>query len=213
MYTIRLGVASRLVGGLSAITALAIATSLVAIFGFNRFEEGFRIVAMSQMPSLVNAAELARQSESMVANAPAIAVANSQQNRRTVAFRMDDQVMQFEDLARSLFQSGVEPHDLEQLKGFKANLITNLQRLDELVDRRLQADVTSDRMLDQIIDLNHRLRAAALSMESASSDTAPTVWLWISDAQQTVGWMLAGLATEQAPALARFRAGAAESVR
>jgi len=99
MHTIRLGVAHRLVGGLSAITALAIATSLVAIFGFNRFEEGFRIVAESQTPSLINAAELARQSESIVANAPAIAAAQSQQDRRTVAFRMEDQVMQFEALA------------------------------------------------------------------------------------------------------------------
>ncbi len=118
MTSLRFGVASRLVGGLTAITIFAIATSILAIVGFNRFQDGFQVITESEMPSLVNAAELVQQSESIIANAPALGVAHSQQVRRTVGYRMEDQVAQFEELATSLFDAGIDPGDLDQLIEF-----------------------------------------------------------------------------------------------
>ncbi len=175
MPSITFGVASRLVGGLIAITVFAIATSVLAIFGFSRFQSGFQLIAESEMPGLINAAELARQSESIVANAPALGIAQTQQVRRTVAFRMDDQVSQFETLATSLFEAGIDPSDLEQLREFKIGLVANLKRIDGLVGRRLDANVESGRTIRTILDIGERLRRAEIAAEPKSEACANPV--------------------------------------
>jgi len=212
MPRVTFGVASRLVGGLIAITVLAIVTSVLAIFGFSRFQSGFQLIAESEMPDLINAAELARQSESIVANAPALGVAQTQQVRRTVAFRMDDQVSQFETLATSLFKAGIDPSDLEQLRKFKFDLVDNLKRIDRLVARRLDADVESGKTIRTILDIGERLRRAEIAVEPKSESTSSSVDLWKTEAQEAVSLMLAGQAVLRSAQLAQIRKATADAL-
>ena len=205
MPSITFGVASRLVGGLIAITVLAIAISVLAIFGFSRFQSGFQLIAESEMPGLINAAELARQSESIVANAPALGIAQTQQVRRTVAFRMDDQVSQFETLATSLFEAGIDSSDLEQLRKFKTDLVTNLRRIDGLVARRIDADVESGKMIRTILDIGERLRRAEIAAKPRPEAVLLSVDLWKANAQEVVSLMLAGQAVPRPADLAQIR--------
>ena len=205
MTSIRFGVASRLVGGLIAITIFAIATSILAIVGFSRFQDGFQVIAESEMPSLVNAAELVRQSETIVATAPALGVAPSHQVRGTVGYRMEDQVAQFESLATTLFEAGIDPGDLEQLREFKSDLVANLERIDGLVERRLDADLEGDRTITTLLDIGERLRAAEVAIGPESVDTSSNAKLWKTNAQEAVSLMLAGQSVRRPASLAQVR--------
>ena len=209
MTSLRFGVASRLVGGLTAITIFAIATSILAIFGFSRFQDGFQVIAELEMPSLVNAAELVRQSESIVANAPALGVAHSQQVRRTVGYRMEDQVAQFEALATKLFEAGIDPGDLEQLREFRSDLVANLERIDGLVERRLDADLEGDRTIRTVLGIGERLRTAEVTVGPESEDTSSNVSLWKTNAQEAVSLMLAGQTVRMPASLAQVRKASA----
>ena len=75
--TIRFGVTFRLLGALLAITALAIGASLAALYAFNQYRKGFDQIALSNLPALIAASELAQRSEAMAANAPSLAVADN----------------------------------------------------------------------------------------------------------------------------------------
>lgn len=204
MPSITLGVASRLVGGLIAITIFAMATSALAIFGFNRFQSGFQLIAESEMPGLINAAELTRQSESIVANAPALGIAQNQQVRRTVLFRMNDQISQFETLATSLFEAGISSSDLEQLRELKTDLVANLKRIDGLVEHRLDADLESGGTIRTILDIGDRLRRVEVTADPKSKSVSSFVDPWKSNAQEAVNLMLAGQAVLESARLAQL---------
>jgi PAS domain S-box-containing protein len=176
----------------------------MAVFGFTRFQDGFRLIAESEMPTLINAAELARQSESIVANAPALGGAQTQQVRKTVAFRMVDQVTQFEALADTLFEAGIDPTDLDQLRELKTSLAANLERIDEFVERRLDSDVEGDKTTRRLLDMSKRLRTVEAGVNTAAN-SLPKVNLWKTNLQEVISLMLAGQAVRQNASLARLR--------
>ena len=103
--------------------------------------------------------------------------AQTQQVRKTVAFRMIDQVTQFEALADTLFEAGIDPNDLDQLRELKTSLAANLERIDEFVERRLDSDVEGDKTTRRLLDISKRLRTVETGTNTAT-DTLPNVNLW-----------------------------------
>ncbi len=80
----RFGVAFRLLGALLAITSFAIATSVIALYTFDKYGAGFDRIASSNLPALVAASNLAQQSQELAANAPNLAVADGHFARRAL---------------------------------------------------------------------------------------------------------------------------------
>ena len=67
--SIRFGVAVRLLSAFAAITIFAIATSVIALYTFGKFGDGFNRIAFSNVPALVAASNLAQRSQALAANA------------------------------------------------------------------------------------------------------------------------------------------------
>ena len=80
----RFGVAFRLLGALLAITLFAIATSVIALYTFDKYGAGFNRIASSNLPALVAASNLAQRSQELAANAPNLAVADGHFARRAL---------------------------------------------------------------------------------------------------------------------------------
>jgi hypothetical protein len=83
--SVRFGVASRLLSAFAAITIFAIATSVIALYTFGKYGDGFNRIASSNVPALVAASNLAQRSQALAANAPNLAVADGHFARRAVS--------------------------------------------------------------------------------------------------------------------------------
>jgi hypothetical protein len=76
--SIRFGVAVRLLSAFAAITIFAIATSIIALYTFGKFGDGFNRIAFSNVPALVAASNLAQRSQAPRSqHAPNLAVADA----------------------------------------------------------------------------------------------------------------------------------------
>ena len=84
----RLGVAFRILAGLTVIAGLTAATGVVAVSLFAHFQQGFEQIATAKVPGLVNASQLAQQSGTLAANAPALVAVQSQSTRESVMARL-----------------------------------------------------------------------------------------------------------------------------
>ena len=62
---IRFGVAVRLLSAFAAITVFAIATSVIALYTFGKYGDGFNRIASSNVPALVAASNLAQRSQAL----------------------------------------------------------------------------------------------------------------------------------------------------
>ncbi len=111
----RFGVGARLVGGLALIVALAIAISGLSLYVFGRLGGWFESVSARQLPSLVAADELARQVETVVANAPNLAAARNDFDQDTIGRRLSDQMAWLKDGRRRIASFGIEPETLADL--------------------------------------------------------------------------------------------------
>ena len=63
--TVRFGVAFRLLSAFAAITIFAIATSIIALYTFGKYRNGFNRIASSSLPALVAASNLAQRSQAL----------------------------------------------------------------------------------------------------------------------------------------------------
>ena len=89
--SVRFGVAVRLLSAFAAITIFAIATSIIALYTFGKYGDGFNRIASSNMPALVAASNLAQRSQALAANAPNLAVAPGAISLRQRFFRRQQQ--------------------------------------------------------------------------------------------------------------------------
>ncbi len=147
---IRFGVEFRLFAGLIGIAALTIVMIAAMLIALDRFQLGFDHIAKSSLSGLNAAAEIARQTESLVAKAPNLATAPSQNARRSVADELEDQIARLGESMRQLEQSGVAPESFEGVRDQQIRLIRSLRGIDALVERRAELDAG-------IVILNKRL--------------------------------------------------------
>ncbi|HEY0833398.1 MAG TPA: ATP-binding protein, partial [Azospirillum sp.] len=154
----RLGVAFRILAGLTVIGGLTAATGVVAVSLFGRFHEGFEQIATSKVPGLVSASQLAQQSGTIAANAPALVAVQSQSVRDAVMARIGDQILLLEDLMGRLRARGGEAADLAELDRRKNELVDNLRALNDQVEKQLTVTAETSALIGRLTDLAERLR-------------------------------------------------------
>ena len=165
----RLGVAFRILAGLTVIAGLTVATSVVAVSLFARFQEGFEQVAAAKVPGLISASQLAQQSGTLAANAPALVAVQSQSVRESVMARLGDQIVLLEDLMARLRARGADPADLAELERRKNELVGNLLALNGQVERQLAASAEVGGLVNRLMLLAERVR----QVEQSLLDDAP----------------------------------------
>ncbi len=156
----RLGVAFRILAGLTVIAGLTVTTSVVAVSLFGRFQEGFEQVAAAKVPGLISASQLAQQSGTLAANAPALVAVQSQSVREAVMSRLGDQIVLLEDLMARLRVRGADPADLAELERRKNELVGNLLALNSQVERQLAASAEVSGLVNRLMMLAERIRQA-----------------------------------------------------
>ncbi|WP_188258857.1 ATP-binding protein [Azospirillum tabaci] len=213
----RLGVAFRILAGLTVIAGLTAATGVVAVSLFGRFHQGFEQIATAKVPGLVNASQLAQQSGTLAANAPALVAVQSQSVRESVMARLSDQIALLEDLMTRLRDRGTDVADVAELQRRKNELVANLMTLNTQVERQLAAAAETGGLVGRLIQLAERIRdaeewlrgkpPAARSMTEweEAQDTERRVDRWTAEAQHAILLMLAASRADNEARVDRLR--------
>lgn len=166
--TIWFGVGGRLRAGLASLSLLTVAAGAVAFAFYGEFQAAIDDVSQHALPALSAASQLAQQSQTIIANAPAIVVADSQFTRRTVALRIEDQAAGIGEQISRLRALQVDPAMVEQLAQLRERLIANLRELDAGVERRIERERRLQQLYQQL-----RLRQDQIrdSLSHGLSDT------------------------------------------
>ncbi|ALJ34219.1 response regulator [Azospirillum brasilense] len=213
----RLGVAFRILAGLTVIAGLTAATGVVAVSLFGRFHEGFEQIATAKVPGLVNASQLAQQSGTLAANAPALVAVQSQSVRESVMARLSDQIALLEDLMTRLRDRGTDVADVVELQRRKNELIANLMTLNTQVERQLAAAAETGGLVGRLMHLAERVRNAEEALRDKTTtprtleewgearDVERRIDLWTAEAQHAILLMLAASRADHEARVDRLR--------
>ncbi|WP_223677791.1 response regulator [Azospirillum agricola] len=200
--------AFRILAGLTVIGGLAAATSVVAVSLFSRFHQGFQQVATAKVPGLVAASQLAQQSGTVAAIAPALVAVQDQPAREAVMARLGDQIVMLEELMARLAARGEGLGDLTELERRKNELVANLLTLNVQVERQLAQTADTDARALALAGLAARLRATEALTEDRAVPPADhaAIHRWQRDAGEALTILLAALRAGHEAQLDRLRA-------
>ncbi|MCW2245375.1 PAS domain S-box-containing protein [Azospirillum fermentarium] len=195
----RLGVAFRMLAGLVLIGGLTAATGVVAVSLFSRFHKGFERIATDRVPNLVSASQLAQQSGTVAANAPALVAVQSQSVREAVMARLGDQLALLDELIGRLRRQGGGTTDVSELERRRNELADNLTALNTQVERHLSVSSETDALVARMVGLSERIR----TVQSAGG----TRWLhmWGENASHALTVMLAAARADHEAKVERLR--------
>jgi signal transduction histidine kinase/DNA-binding response OmpR family regulator len=155
MGKLRFGVAFRLALGLAAIAGTTVVAGLAAIQAFDGLRADSDSIAYAALPRLMTASRLARDSETVVANAPALVACDTQFGRQSVVSQIGDQLASLQTLLDELHRSGAAAKSLATLEIHRDELAGNLHALDDVVHRRIDVDRALDQMFTHAQDVVH----------------------------------------------------------
>jgi signal transduction histidine kinase len=194
--SIRFGVASRLLSAFAAITIFAIATSVIALYTFGKYGDGFNRIASTNVPALVAASNLAQRSQALAANAPNLAVADGHFARRAVSEALRSQLQAIAEASEQVKTLAPATEGLENLIQNQTSLGGKLEKLDTLVAEKLEADRVAANLLLRLRVLSVRIQAAGGNLLSKiTGEQAPRTQIdalsaWTTAAEQAIVIML-----------------------
>ena len=207
---IRFGVAFRLLLAFFGAAAFAVAASLFALLAFNEYRAGFDRIASTRLPALVAAGELAQRSQALAANAPNLAVADSHFTRQAVATQLARQVDELMQSLGELRKVAPDPERLAELANSIEALRANIEVLDRMVARRIDADTLAQTIFTRLGRMTDRIRAASAAERARLLGTAPdapalaALREWTAVANQLVVVILSAATAENAARLQRL---------
>jgi signal transduction histidine kinase/DNA-binding NarL/FixJ family response regulator len=188
-------VALTILAGLALIGLFAITQSVVAVLTAARFGASFDEIAEKNLPALITALRLSELSQTLVATAPEIALADTQLRRQAMADQVNERAAGLGRAATRLAQGAVDPDQVSDMRHRLDTLVTNLKGLDEFVRQRIVANSAFDAVMARLPRLAERVRGVAdeaiLGEQGRERRSGPT----ISDAERArlVEWSAAGL--------------------
>ena len=192
----RFGVAFRLVSALLAITSFAIATSVIALYTFDKYRAGFNRIASSNLPALVAASNLAQRSQELAANAPNLAVADGHFARRALIEGLRGQLQRIAESGEQVKTLAPATEGLNSLLRNQALLKENLEKLDQLDAEKIEADRVAANLMLRLGSLSTRIYAESiiqLSQTKGGSVSRPQVEAlgrWTGAADEAIVIML-----------------------
>ena len=209
--TFRFGVAFRLLSAFAAITAFAIATSVIALYTFDKYGDGFDRIASSSLPALVAASNLAQRSQALAANAPNLAGADGHFARRAVSEALRHQLQAIAEAGEQVKRLAPATEGIDSLIRNEASLREKLEKLDGLVAEKLEADRTASNLMLRLRTLSVRIQAAGSDLLSKITGTQisraqiDALNAWTSPADQAIVIMLSTSSADTTIRLNRLR--------
>jgi signal transduction histidine kinase/HPt (histidine-containing phosphotransfer) domain-containing protein/ActR/RegA family two-component response regulator len=188
-------VALTILMGLALIGIFAVTQSGIAILAIARFGASFNQIAQTNLPALIAASQLSELSQTLVATAPEIALADTQVRRQAIADQLNGRVTR---LARSVADLDRAAEDHEQASTVQRELdavVANLKGLDELVRQRIDASNALDAVMARLPSLAARVRKVADEAMIGERDPEQRSNSTIAepDRRRLVEWSAAGL--------------------
>ena len=209
--SIRFGVAVRLLSAFAAITIFAIATSVIALYTFGKYGDGFNRIASSNVPALVAASNLAQRSQALAANAPNLAVADGHFARRAVSEGLRGQLQAIAETSEQVKTLAPTTEGLDSLIQNQTSLGGKLEKLDTLVSEKLEADRVAANLMLRLRALSVRIQAAGsnllskITAEQASRIQNDALSAWIAAADQAIVIMLSTSSADTTIRLSQLR--------
>ena len=201
-------VAFYVLSGLLVITFFAVAGSAVAVFAIAKLRASFDEIAESKLPGLIAVAELSQLSESIVANAPSFAVADTQFTRQAVADQLSDRLRILEQTLVQVETVGIDAEQFALMKREQQALINNLRNLDSLVEQRIDADEATNQILVRLRPLSQQIRMEGsldLSNRPDPADAERVLRQWTAAANEGVAVMLTSAVARHVAQVDRLR--------
>jgi signal transduction histidine kinase/DNA-binding response OmpR family regulator len=188
-------VALTILMGLTLIGIFAVTQSGVAVLSIARFGASFNQIAQTNLPALIAASQLSELSQTLVATAPEIALADTHVRRQAIADQLNSRATR---LARSVADLDRAAADHEQASNIQRELdavVANLKGLDEFVRQRIDANNALDAVMARLPSLAARVRKVADEAMIGERDPEQRSDSTISapDRTRLVEWSAAGL--------------------
>jgi hypothetical protein len=188
-------VALTVLAGLALIGLLAIAQSGVAILAVARFGTSFNRIAEKSLPAVIGVSQLSELSQTLVATAPEIALADTQLRRQAITDQLNDRLASLARTVDRVDRSGVDHQLLSDTRNQLDSLVANLRALDDFVRRRIDADNAFETVMTRLPALAGRVRSTTDEAIAAGRDLEPHSDAMISplDRGHLIEWSAAAL--------------------
>ena len=175
--------------GLALIGLFAVTQSGVAILAIARFGASFNQIAETNLPALIASSRMSELSQTLVAAAPEIALADTQLRRQTIEDQLNDRVTALVRTVADLDRAAVDQEQVAEMRRQLDELFVNLKGLNELVRERIDATNALEAVMARLPRLAARVRKVAddsiiseqdRTVASAATMSDPTGRAWSS---------------------------------
>src|SRR5262245_37662697 len=188
-------VALTILMGLALIGIFAVTQSGVAVLAIARFAASFNQIAQTNLPALIAASQLSELSQTLVATAPEIALADTQVRRQAIADQLNGRVTRLTHSVADLDRAAEHHEQASTIQRELDAVVANLKGLDELVRQRIDANNALDAVMARLPNLAARVRK--VSDEAMIGERGPEQRsnspLSEPDRRRLVEWSAAGL--------------------
>ena len=133
----RLGVRGRLLLAFFEISAFAVLGAGVAFYSFRQMDDALGLITQRRIPVALMSQELSRRTEQILAAAPELLTATTQDEKAEWSVRISSEVNVLISLLANLRNAGSESPELASLEPYVERLRDNLSELNLLVNNRL----------------------------------------------------------------------------
>ncbi len=165
----RIGVSGRLIGSIVGLAALTVIASISALWGIDRFQEGFDYIIKEKVARLDAVARLVQRSESVAVVAPRVASAQSGPVLRQREREMKDQLSVLNESLRVVNLEGFNHKDLETIKTHVEGITENLDKVVSLVRRRVDLKGKEEKVVRKLAKTMKGLREIRTDLRRDSS--------------------------------------------
>jgi signal transduction histidine kinase/DNA-binding response OmpR family regulator len=188
-------VALTILMGLALIGLFAVTQSGVAILAITRFGASFNQIAETNLPALIAASKLSELSQTLVAMAPEIALADTHIRRQAMADQLNDRLTALTRTVADLDRAAADHDQVADMQRQLNTLVANLNGLDELVRERIDANDALDAVMARLPSLAARVRKVAdeAIMSERDHEQSSNATISASDRAGLIEWSAAGL--------------------
>jgi len=149
----RLGVRGRLLLAFFGISAFAVLGAGAALYSFQQISDAFASITQRRIPVALMSQELSRHAERIVAAAPTLLTATSQDEKEDRSVAISSEVNVLYSLLANLRSAGVESRELASLEPYVERLRDNLRELNLLINNRLMIAEQKKDLVRKELDL------------------------------------------------------------
>ena len=150
----RLQVRGRLLLSFIGVSSFALIAAAVAIYSFLETGKGLDSITQRWVPSALASQELSRQTERIVALAPALLAVTTAEQHEAISGDIAAEVEQFDELLFKVGGRGNDPAQVISIERDAAFIEGNLETLDGLVADHLTAAAHIQELLGTLVNAN-----------------------------------------------------------